>query len=283
MTEINLAQLNSADEKSKICNDILRSLPEWFGIESAIIDYVNDVKEMDTWVAKINDIPVGFISINKHNQSTAEIHVMGILETYHNQKIGSKLVSAASNTLATDGFTYLSVKTLSESREDANYAKTRKFYLKNGFLPVEEFKTLWGEENPCLFLIKNLTIIQKNNSIFNIKSVAAVMIHVSNCKEGLLWYQKAFPEAKHISLPEFNFECLQLNGINIEVVEADEKVGAGTYGLAVDWEVSDFDQVFNHFVSLGATLYRGPMNIENGRRMCKLKDPFGNLLGLRGP
>jgi len=33
---------------------------------------------------------------------------------------------------------------------------------------------------------------------------------------------------------------------------------------------------------LGASLYRGPMPIEDGLGMCQLADPFGNLLGLRG-
>ena len=50
-----------------------------------------------------------------------------------------------------------------------------------------------------------------------------------------------------------------------------------------DWKVDSFDYAFKHLTNLGAVLYRGPMNIENGWRMCKLKDPFGNLLGLRGP
>jgi uncharacterized glyoxalase superfamily protein PhnB len=116
-----------------------------------------------------------------------------------------------------------------------------------------------------------------------VKGVSAVMIHVAEWKEGLAWYQKAFPEAKKFTLPEFNFEGLELNGIKIEVVNADEKVGVGTFGLAVDWEVESFDEAFKHLTDLGAVLYRGPMSIENGWRMCKLKDPFGNLLGLRGP
>jgi len=115
------------------------------------------------------------------------------------------------------------------------------------------------------------------------KCIAAVMIHVPDWKEGLAWYQRAFPAAKKFSLPEFDFEGLELNGIKIEVVNADEKVGVGTYGLAVDWEVENFDDAFKHLTGLGAKLYRGPMNIENGWKMCKLKDPFGNLLGLRGP
>ncbi len=75
----------------------------------------------------------------------------------------------------------------------------------------------------------------------NVKTIAAVMIHVPDWKEGLAWYKKAFPEAKLICYPEFEFECLELNGIQIEVVSADEKVGVGTFGLAVDWEVENFD------------------------------------------
>jgi predicted enzyme related to lactoylglutathione lyase len=116
-----------------------------------------------------------------------------------------------------------------------------------------------------------------------VKTVSAVMVHVPDWEKGLEWYGRAFPEAQKVHLPEFKFSCLELNGIRIEVVTADEKVGAGTAGLAVDWEVENFDDAFAHLTGLGAVLYRGPMSIENGWRMCKLKDPFGNLLGLRGP
>jgi uncharacterized glyoxalase superfamily protein PhnB len=116
----------------------------------------------------------------------------------------------------------------------------------------------------------------------NVRGIAAVMIHVPDWKEGFDWYQKAFPQALRIGLPEFDFEFLEINGLRIEVVNADEKVGAGTFGIAVDWEVESFDEAFRHLTEVGATLYRGPATIENGRRMCKLKDPFGNLLGLRG-
>lgn len=276
MNTVNLNTINTPEEKSRICNDILRSLPQWFGIESAIVGYVNDVKNMDTWIAEIDGAVVGFIAINKHNPHTAEIHVMGIKEPYHNKQIGSQLVKLAENCLLKEGFSFLSVKTLSESREDENYAKTRKFYLKNGFLPVEEFKTLWDEDNPCLFLVKPIT------AHHNFKKIAAVMVHVPDWKEGLSWYMKAFPEASLIKLPEFDFEYLNLNGINIEVVKADEKVGAGTFGTVVYWEVGSFDLTKNHLENIGATLYRGPMNIENGYKMCQFKDPFGNLIGIRG-
>lgn len=108
------------------------------------------------------------------------------------------------------------------------------------------------------------------------------MIHVPDWKEGIAWYEKAFPQAKRISYPDFKIECLEINGVQLEIVNADEKVGVGAFGLAVDWEVENFDAALAHLIDLGATLYRGPLEIEGGRRMCKLKDPFGNLIGLRG-
>lgn len=115
-----------------------------------------------------------------------------------------------------------------------------------------------------------------------VKTISAVMVHVPDWREGLAWYEKAFPESKRISYPEFDFECLDLNGIQIEVVNADEKVGVGSFGLAVDWEVENFDNAVSHLIGLGATLYWGPGILEHGIRMYKLKDPFGNLIGLWG-
>lgn len=151
-----IKKIESANLKSEICNKILRALPEWFGIESAIVDYVRDVETMDTWVYEADGEAVGFISINKHNPYTAEVHVTGILEKFHKQGIGKKLLAVAESSLFLEKYKFLTVKTLSEKRENEAYAKTRKFYLKVGFLPIEEFKTLWGEHNPCLMLIKNI-------------------------------------------------------------------------------------------------------------------------------
>jgi hypothetical protein len=48
------------------------------------------------------------------------------------------------------------VKTLDESAEYEPYNKTRAFYQKMGFIPLEVFTTFWNEENPCLFMAKYL-------------------------------------------------------------------------------------------------------------------------------
>jgi ribosomal protein S18 acetylase RimI-like enzyme len=48
----------------------------------------------------------------------------------------------------------MQVKTLGPSRPDEHYAKTRAFYEALGFRPLEEFKQIWDENNPCLVMVK---------------------------------------------------------------------------------------------------------------------------------
>jgi ribosomal protein S18 acetylase RimI-like enzyme len=151
-----ISELEDPIGKSFICNDILRSLPNWFGIESAIKDYTENVKEMKTWVATENKNTIGFISIKIHNPSSAEIYVMAIKEKYHNVGIGKRLVQASIDFLKKNNVQFLQIKTLSGKHPDQYYKKTRDFYYKIGFLPLEEFRNLWGEHNPCLLMIKSL-------------------------------------------------------------------------------------------------------------------------------
>ncbi len=56
------------------------------------------------------------------------------------------------------GVEYMQVKTLGPSRPDKGYAGTRAFYAAMGFRPLEEFPQIWGEHNPCLILVKRLTV-----------------------------------------------------------------------------------------------------------------------------
>nr|WP_237724421.1 glyoxalase/bleomycin resistance/dioxygenase family protein [Vibrio fluvialis] len=98
----------------------------------------------------------------------------------------------------------------------------------------------------------------------------------------MAWYQKAFPQAMPVFLHEFDFTILDMQGFSIEIVQADEKVSTGKSGSVLYWRVSDFEETLAHFLSLGAKLYRGPLNIESGMVMCQVEDSFGNLIGLRG-
>ncbi|WP_104403329.1 VOC family protein [Vibrio penaeicida] len=113
-------------------------------------------------------------------------------------------------------------------------------------------------------------------------SPIAILIHVPAVEKGLDWYQKAFPSATPTYHSDSDFTVLEIDGFSLEIVQADEKVGAGKYGTVLYWSVENLEGTLKHFESLGAKLYRGPMAIENGLVMCQVEDPFGNLIGLRG-
>jgi predicted enzyme related to lactoylglutathione lyase len=114
-------------------------------------------------------------------------------------------------------------------------------------------------------------------------AVAAVMVHVSDTRAALDWYARAFPAATRHRFAPADFEYLRIGSVQLECVPADAKVGAGPAGSVVYWRVPDLAAALAHFQSLGATLYRGPMRIEDGERMCQVRDPWGNCIGLRGP
>ncbi|WP_414657825.1 VOC family protein [Deinococcus sp. VB343] len=113
--------------------------------------------------------------------------------------------------------------------------------------------------------------------------IAAVMIHVADIAEGLNWYARAFPDAVRRTFPDSPFEYLDCGGVMLELVPADAKVQSGAAGSVVYWQVEDFAAALAHLQSLGAELYRGPMQIEGGQRMGQVRDPWGNPIGLRGP
>jgi ribosomal protein S18 acetylase RimI-like enzyme len=142
--------------QSSVCAPILRALPEWFGIEEATRQYIRDVETMPTFLATVDEGVVGFLTFRQHSQYAAEIHVMGVHPQAHRQGVGRALMQALEVHLQGQGIEYLQVKTLSPAHPDRNYATTRAFYHAMGFRPLEEFTDLWGEQNPCLQMIKSL-------------------------------------------------------------------------------------------------------------------------------
>ncbi len=113
--------------------------------------------------------------------------------------------------------------------------------------------------------------------------IAAVMIHVPDPEQALAWYEKAFPTAKRQKADNIAFEFLVLGNVQIEVVQADEKVSSGPSGTVVYWWVENLAGAVAHLESIGARLYRGPMRIEREVSMCQVQDPWNNCIGLRGP
>jgi GNAT superfamily N-acetyltransferase len=143
---------------SSLCTPILRALPDWFGLEAAILQYASEIDALPTFLATREEDTLGFLSLKQHFPFAAEVYVMGVRAEAQRQGLGRGLVEAAQAWLRAQGVEYLQVKTLGPSRPDPSYAKTRAFYGALGFCPLEEFKQIWDEQNPCLILIKRLPV-----------------------------------------------------------------------------------------------------------------------------
>ena len=151
-------EIGAGAERSRVCERILRSLPEWFGIESAVEDYVRDVAALPTFGAWLSDSheAAGLLALKLHSQFAAEIYLMAVERRSHGRGVGTALVDVAERFLRSQSVEYLQVKTLGPSRPSAAYARTRRFYESRGFRPLEELHGLWSEGNPTLIFVKRL-------------------------------------------------------------------------------------------------------------------------------
>jgi ribosomal protein S18 acetylase RimI-like enzyme len=154
---IDIRQIESPDEKSSITLEIMHSLPQWFSPPEDIARKAVTHREMPFFAAYDGGKAIGFLALKIHNNYTGDIFNVGVLEEYHRHGIGAKLLEIAEDYLRERNYKYLTVKTLDASADYEPYERTRKFYYKQGFVPLEVMTHYWDEENPCLFLVKGLT------------------------------------------------------------------------------------------------------------------------------
>lgn len=122
----------SAVRDNQVPDDVdrlLLSVPEWFGRPESNAEYVDDARTMETWTVRSD---VG--------------EVVGV---------GTAMMRAVAADVRARGAQLLQVKTLGASSPDPNYDRTRHFYERLGFIPLEE-TDLWDEATPCLIMVMPL-------------------------------------------------------------------------------------------------------------------------------
>jgi ribosomal protein S18 acetylase RimI-like enzyme len=139
---------------------LLRSLPQWFGIESSTAEYIRMAGELPAYLAwdrgQTARHPVGALLAVRHFPRAAEIYLLAVDAAEHRHGAGRAMVNALERDLVADDVRFLQVKTLGPSHPDKGYRRTRKFYEAMGFEPVEEITGLWPPGNPCLIMMKIL-------------------------------------------------------------------------------------------------------------------------------
>lgn len=135
---------------------LLGTVPEWFGQPEANAEYIQAAHTKETWTVRDSEgTVVGVTLVDRHFAHVAEVHLMLVAREHHGSGVGTTMIRALEADARKRSVRLLEVKTLGESHPDAGYARTRHFYERMGFLPLEE-TDLWGEATPCLIMVKPL-------------------------------------------------------------------------------------------------------------------------------
>ena len=134
------------------CDDIVASLPDWFGVPQGILECAEAVRSQPGFVAEAGGEVAGFVTWTASGD-TAEITWMAVRADRRRRGLGTALVDALLGALRAEGARELAVKTLSSRHPDPGYAETRAFYVAMGFTAARELD-IWGPENPAVLLTR---------------------------------------------------------------------------------------------------------------------------------
>ena len=149
--------IQKEEEKGRIADFLLKSLPEWFGVPESVCEYVKGVRSMPFWAEFTDGEAVGFIAMKETSRHTAEIYVMGVLEGFQGRGIGKRLFGELYSYAGMKAYSFLQVKTVQKGCYES-YDRTNTFYEGLGFKELECFPSLWDESNPCQIYIMEVDL-----------------------------------------------------------------------------------------------------------------------------
>jgi ribosomal protein S18 acetylase RimI-like enzyme len=153
-----IMEIDDNKKKAEYTNIILRKLPEWFGNEEGIQNFVNTVNLYPYWAAFDRDNCIGFFSGKIHHNRTGDIYVCGVNPNYHRKGIGKLLYKELEEYCIEKSCEYIIVKTVYETDTEKYYGKTVQFYKSIGFRELITLPEIWDKNNPCLLMINKLSI-----------------------------------------------------------------------------------------------------------------------------
>jgi len=139
------------------CLRLARALDQGFN-ENGLAAMATDLPDQRTVVALDDGDVVGFVSIEECNPNVSELGWFAVADDRQGEGIGTELLADVYDERRAAGVELLAVKTLADTVESENYARTRAFYEKEGFRHVETIDPFpgWDPGNPCAIYVKPL-------------------------------------------------------------------------------------------------------------------------------
>ena len=149
-----IKEVKDEEQKMAVVAEVLKDLPEWFGMPESTQAYIEGAKDLQVWAAYQEGDLLGFVSLSYSSEDCAEIDCLGVKKAHQGRGIGSQLLATLESE-ACKMLIFLQVKTVAEG-SNKDYDRTNVFYRSLGFKKLEIFPQLWGPQNPCQILIKKM-------------------------------------------------------------------------------------------------------------------------------
>jgi predicted enzyme related to lactoylglutathione lyase len=105
------------------------------------------------------------------------------------------------------------------------------------------------------------------------------MFFVSEPRQAATWWAQAMNTvARH----EGEYSFIEVGDLEIGFHPNDDGRNPQGSSTVAYLRTEDFEAYRTHFLQLGCTMHRGPLELSTTRRIAQLTDPFGNVFGLDG-
>ena len=88
-----IEEIKDEDQKMSVVAEVLKDLPEWFGIPESTQAYIEGAKDLQVWAAYQESELTGFVSLSYSSEECAEIDCLGVKKAYQGRGIGSQLLA----------------------------------------------------------------------------------------------------------------------------------------------------------------------------------------------
>ena len=83
-----IEEVKDANQKMAVVAEVLKDLPEWFGIPESTQAYIEGAKDLQVWAAYQDGDLLGFVSLSYSSEDCAEINCLGVKKLINVEELG---------------------------------------------------------------------------------------------------------------------------------------------------------------------------------------------------
>lgn len=201
-----------------------------------------------------------------------------ILGAFEGQGFMSESVRALENILFEVGFNRVEIHCSSLNLRSANVPRANGYRLE-GVQRQDVIEN--GKYRDTFIFAKLKSEYQNRNAKYHpLLGLDHTRLSVKDLIASKAWFSKVLGVAPWLDIE--GYVEFRVGQNSLALAPVDEKSPFSKGGQVAYWRVHELESGITHFVSQGAKVYRGPLDIENDEAICQIEDPFGNIFGLIG-